>query len=128
MGKVIKHNFFQSRKQSYNHAVNGIKLLFKTQINFVIEVAACLIVVFLGLLFGLNTVEWCFIVISIFFVLISEAINSSLEFLSDKISEESSPIIKKVKDISAGAVLLSVISSIIIGLMVFIPKMKEFLN
>ncbi|MBN2521196.1 MAG: diacylglycerol kinase family protein [Bacteroidales bacterium] len=128
MGKVIKHNFFTSRKQSYNHAIIGIKLLFKTQTNFRIEVICALLVVIFAFFLKLIIIEWCLILISIFFVFITEALNTALEFVSDEITEEHNVLIRNAKDISAGAVLLSVISSIIVGLLIFIPKIIALIS
>ena len=77
----------------------------------------------IGFLFHLNAYEWIEIIFAIFIVVITEAINTSIENLCNAVTMEQNDQIKKVKDIAAGAVLMSAITAVIIGLIVFLPKM-----
>ena len=63
-----------------------------------------------------------FVVLSISAVLTTETINSSIEELADRVTLEKDPMVKKVKDMAAGAVLITAIASLIIGCLIFIPK------
>jgi Diacylglycerol kinase len=74
-----------------------------------------------GLLLGISILEWVAIIIVIGFVIALEAINSSIEKLSDFVSPEKHNQIKTVKDLSAAGVLIGAITAVIVGLLVFIP-------
>ena len=60
-------------------------------------------------------------------VMLAEMINTSIEFLADGITLEHREFIGHAKDVSAGAVLLTAIFAAIIGLIVFIPKLLQFI-
>ena len=69
--------------------------------------------------------EWVTIIIVIGFVFSVEIINSSIENLADFVSPNYNEIIKKVKDLSAASVLISALVSLIVGIIIFIPKIIE---
>lgn len=117
------------RKLAYSffHAFRGIKEAFKTQPNFRIHIVSALLVTILGLLFHINIVEWIFIAMSVMFVVVTELLNTATEFFADLIKEEYNLKIRMVKDISAAAVLITVISSFIVGVIIFIPKIYKVL-
>jgi diacylglycerol kinase len=63
------------------------------------------------------------LVLAISIVMVAEMVNTSLEFMSDAITLEHNEDIKRAKDVSAGAVLVSAIFAALIGLMIFVPKL-----
>ena len=67
--------------------------------------------------------EWIAIVVCIGMVFAAEAVNSSIEALADRVSEEYDEAIKRTKDLAAGAVLILAMASATIGLLIFIPKL-----
>jgi diacylglycerol kinase (ATP) len=56
-------------------------------------------------------------------VLSAEAVNTAVEALADKLSPEPDPLIKRAKDVAAGAVLIVAIAALIIGIIIFLPKL-----
>ena len=78
-----------------------------------------------GFIFGLNTMEWLFIISAIFIVLITEIINTSLEYTVDLVTDDYHELAKYAKDTSALAVLLAAFYAVITGLIVFVPKLIE---
>jgi diacylglycerol kinase len=112
-----------NRIQSFSYAFQGLRTFFQTQHNAWIHLFTSIVVVASGFYFGLNENEWLWIAVAIVMVFITEMLNTSIEFLSDFISPEIHPLIKKVKDVSAAAVLIASIGAIIIGLIVFVPKL-----
>lgn len=72
--------------------------------------------------FDLNALEWVAITFSIGLVITVEIINTVIENIADFISPDKNEKIKKIKDLSAAAVLISAITAVTIGLIVFIPK------
>lgn len=112
-----------ARLKSFKYALEGIVLVLKTQQNAWIHAIATLLVLALGMFFTLTATEWLLLVLSISCVWVAESFNTALEFLADTITKDFHPLIKKAKDASAGAVLISAIGSAIIGFIIFVPKL-----
>ena len=113
------NNFFQSLR----HALDGVGLLIKEERNFRFDLAAGIAVVALGLILRLNINEWLWLVVAFFTVLGSEALNSIIENVVDLIVDHEFDLLaKRAKDIAAGAVLLSALFAVIVGCLIFIPK------
>lgn len=112
-----------ARLKSFKYALEGIVLVLKTQQNAWIHAIATLLVLALGMFFTLTATEWLLLVLSICSVWVAESFNTALEFLADTITKDFHPLIKKAKDASAGAVLISAIGSAIIGSIIFVPKL-----
>jgi diacylglycerol kinase (ATP) len=124
--KANKPYTFSSRAKSVKHAVNGIFILLKTQYNAWIHAFATIIVIILGLHFGFTKSEWCWIIIAVIAVWTAEALNTALEFLADAAMPDPHPLVRKAKDAAAGAVLISAIGSVIIGLLILGPHILKF--
>jgi diacylglycerol kinase len=110
------------RMKSFGYAIQGLRTFFRTQHNAWIQLSMAIIVITAGFYFQLSSNEWLWIVLSISMIFITEMANTSIEFLSDFVSPEIHPLIKKVKDVSAAAVLIASIGAMIIGLLIFLPK------
>lgn len=80
----------------------------------------CVVVV--GALVGLSALEWAAVVLCIGVVLAAEGINSAIEALCDRVSPDYDEAIKHAKDLAAGAVLIVAIMSVVVGLLIFVPK------
>lgn len=115
------------RIKSFIHAFNGLKSAFKEEANFRIHAVATIVVVAAGLYFQLSITEWLAIIIVIGLVLVTELVNTAIENIADFISPEKHEKIKTIKDISAAAVLISTIVALVVGLLVFIPKISLIL-
>jgi len=123
MGKKFN---VMTRVQSFKYAFSGLWTLLSTQHNAWIHAVATLVVVTCGFIVRLSLMEWCVIVLAIIIVWMAEAFNTALEFLADVAHPDYHPLIKKVKDIAAGAVLLSAIGAAIVGGIVFWGKIVGF--
>ena len=111
----------KSRAKSIRLAWNGIILVFNNEPNAKIHLAATVAVIAAGLVRHLDTHRWLMLTIAIALVWITETLNSAIEKLADfACQRQIHPEIKVIKDISAGAVLLASIASIVIGLLVFL--------
>ena len=109
----------QNRLESFNSAIEGIILATKTEKNMRIHFAAALIAIFLALFLRVPKTDVLLIFISAFFVLFAETLNTSIEYLADYVSKEYSPEIEAVKNLAAGAVLLSSFGSFVVGYIIF---------
>ena len=113
---------------SIANAIAGIILTFKNELNFRIHTFFAFLILGLSVFLKLDSFEWIIIILCITLVIFAELFNTALEELCDKIEPEYDNIIKKVKDISAGATLILVIGSITIGLIIFAPKIWNLIR
>jgi diacylglycerol kinase len=105
------------------YAWNGIKETYITQVSFRIMSWITIVIIILGFLFKLSELEWIVIIMCMGFSLCAEVINTSLEKACDLFSQGwLLNEIKIIKDVAAGGVLLLVVSSCIIGCIIFVPK------
>ena len=112
-----------ARIKSIKYALEGMFLVLKTQHNAWIHATATFLVIALGISVSLTSTEWLLLVLSISVVWVAESFNTALEYLADAVTKDFHSSIKNAKDISAGAVLISAIGSLIIGLIIFVPKL-----
>ncbi len=108
--------------KGFHYAWKGILLVFSTERNMKVHLLATVLVLVLGFWLCISTVEWFVCLLCIGVVLSAEMFNTAIEILTDKVSPEKSVVAEKVKDISAGAVLVVAIISAIIGTRIFFPK------
>jgi diacylglycerol kinase (ATP) len=113
----------RARLKSFVFAWAGIIRFFKTEHNAQIHLAATIVTIILAAVLKVNKTEAVAIIFAIAFVWVTEMINTAIEKLMDFISLERHPQIKNIKDMSAGAVLVAAIVAVIIGCVVFLPKL-----
>ena len=112
---------FTGRIHSFKFAFAGIWTMVRTQHNAWVHAVATVAVVTAGLLFTVSAAEWCWLVLAIMAVWTAEALNTAFEFLADAASPGFHPLVKHSKDVTAGAVLISAIGAIVIGVLVLGP-------
>lgn len=128
-GSLLKQKIiFMKILKSFAAAFNGIRCCFISETNFKIHVIFAVVTIALGFLLAISATEWLALIFCIAFVITMEMLNTALEKLCDIIHAAIHPVIKKVKDIAAGAVLLSAIASFIIGGIIFLPKIIVFIK
>lgn len=112
---------------SFGYAFRGISYVFLQESNMHVHLIAACAVVILGIVFHLSAAEWCAICLCIGAVIAAEMFNSALETLTDLVSPQHHPLAGKAKDIAAGAVMLIAITAVVVGLIIFLPKVKACL-
>jgi diacylglycerol kinase len=113
---------FRKRLKSFKYAFNGLKILIQEEHNSWIHIFITLCVVAAGFLLKITISEWIVVIFCIGLVIALEMLNSAIENIADFVSPERHAMIKKIKDLSAGAVFVGAIVSAIIGLIIFLPK------
>jgi len=113
--------------KSFSYALRGLLKTIKEEQNLKIQFIISFIVIILSIFFKVSLIEWCILIISMLIVIITEIINSALERVADIIKPRIHDYVKEIKDIMAAAVMLSAISSIIIGILIFFPYIWHFL-
>ena len=111
-----------ARIKSSTHAWRGIGILIKTSHSTWVQIFFGVLAVYLGCILHISATEWLFLVFAIGLVFITEAFNTAIEIEINLTSPEPHPYARDTKDVAAGAVLLSVILSIIVALVIFLPK------
>ena len=113
---------------SFLPAFKGIGIAFKSERNLRLHLIAVVFVTIISFALGISITEWLIILVLFALVISMELINTAIEKLSDVVQPEKDDRIGIIKDISAGAVLLSAIIALIIGFLIFIPKILLLLN
>jgi diacylglycerol kinase len=114
--------FLIQQINSFRFALRGIYLFFKNEIHAKIHLLAVILVTFISIIFKISALEWCLVLLCFALVLTAEIINSAIENAVDLASPELHPLAEKAKDLAAGAVLIASICSVIIAILIFIPK------
>ena len=109
-------------------ALQGIKQFFSRDRNGKIQMVIGVTAIILGVIVSLTPFQWLLVVFCIGLVISLEMINSAIERFCDLVTTDFHPGIKIIKDVAAGAVLMASITSLIIGLIIFIPALVLVLN
>jgi len=117
-----KESLLVNRIKSINYAFRGAILLIKTEASIQIQFVIAILVTIAGFYFNLNTSEWIVQILAICIIMSVEGLNTAIEKIADFIHPEHHSKIGFIKDISAGAVFISAISGIVIGLIIYLPK------
>lgn len=121
----MKHTYFsvRARAKSFTHAWAGFKALLATEHNAYIHLGLTLAALALGCVLPLSAVESMLLLFAIALVWMAELFNTAIEKTADFISTERHPQIKLVKDLSAAAVLVAAVIALVVGCLIFIPKL-----
>jgi undecaprenol kinase len=106
----------------FTYALNGIKEAFKSERNFRLHLLSTILVIIVGIYLKINVGEWIAIVIVIGLVITAELFNTAIEEIINYMKPEIHPAAKKIKDLAAAGVLLTSITALIVGLIIFMPK------
>ena len=115
-------------RKSFGYAFKGIDDVIKHEPNMKIHVMVAILVVIMAFILKVSIIEWIILVLLIGAVLAAETINTTIENLVDMYTKEYDEKAKIVKDTAAGTVLILAITSAIIGLIIFIPKIIYLLE
>ena len=114
--------------KSVRHALRGMRVVFIHEQSFRIQVLAAAVVVTFAAAFGVTRNEWIVLLLLIAAVLSLELMNSIIERLADAFKPRIHPIVKDVKDIMAGTVLIVSLIAAIIGLAIFYPYLAPLVG
>lgn len=115
------HKFFTSLKI----AISGLRTAFKEEQSFRIQILIGIIVILFMIALNLNPLEISILVLAILLVLGLELINSQIERFLDLIQPDHYPKVKIIKDISAAAVLVAALGTIIVGILILLPHLLD---
>ena len=107
---------------SFKYAFEGLKYAFLYEQNLTVHILATIVVIILGFIFNISIIEWLVLFLIIGLVIATELINTSIEATIDLITDEINPLAKVAKDTAAAAVLIFGITALIVGTIIFLPK------
>lgn len=114
--------------KSFLYAGEGLKTALKQEPNLRVHIAIAIIVLFLAILLGFNVFEWLLLLFAISLVIILELVNTAIESLVDIVSPEVKDKAKIAKDVSAASVFVAALVSIMVGIILFLPKIIMLLG
>lgn len=117
----------KKRLASFGFAFKGIGTLISSQPNARIHLIAMIVVTCAGIFFKVSNSEWLVLILTMTSVMAAEGFNTALEFLTDLVSPNYHELAGKTKDVAAGAVLITAIGAIVIGMIIFVPKIIAYL-
>lgn len=109
------------------YAFRGLRFVWISEVNFRIHVYIACSVILFGILLKITLSEWLWVGFSIGLVLSMEIINSAIETIIDYMFPHFHEVAGKAKDIAAAAVLISALLAAFIGMIIFVPKVAEYL-
>ena len=116
-------NFWHSLK----FAITGFIHTLKRERNILIQFCFAVFAIFFGIVLKISKIEWAIIIFTIMFVIFAEMMNTAIENTVDLFTEEYSEKAKIAKDVAAGAVLVSAINAICMGLIIYLDKIVVIL-
>ena len=105
----------------FRYAFNGLWYALRTQRNVRVHVCIAILAIILGIILHISAIEFAMVFVAITSVFIAEMFNTVFELCIDIAAPDYHPLAKIAKDMAAGAVLLSAMLAVVIGLFVFVP-------
>ena len=118
-----KESLLINRLKSVKFAFKGALHLLKTESSIQIQFSIAVLVTIAGFYFNISTTEWMLQCFAIGLIMSVEGLNTGLEYLSDFVHPDYHKKIGVIKDISAGAVFIAAITAIIVGILIYYPKL-----
>ncbi|MBS2969738.1 diacylglycerol kinase family protein [Metabacillus sp. KIGAM252] len=122
-----KASEFKRLLKSFAFAWSGLMHVYRHERNFQIHCILMVLAIAAGFLLKISLVEWYMVIGAIAAVLSLELMNTAIERTVDLVTEEMRPLAKAAKDAAAGSVFVAAIAAFIIGMLIFTPKLIEFL-
>ena len=113
----------QGFNNTFKNARKGFRLVLKSEMNIRVHVIIAFFVIILAFLFKFSAIEFCLLLFVIGLVIVSEMLNTAIEFALDSIYHNKySRMVGMAKDISAGAVMFASVISVMVGIILFGSK------
>lgn len=129
--KKVKHKLKMDNKRlvnSFKYAFEGIKQTYIGEQNLKIHTFVAILVIVFGFFLKISYIEWLVCLVLIGLVLMAEFFNTAIEYVVDLASPKIHPLAKAAKDTASAGVLMMAIISAVIGGVIFIPKLIDFIG
>ena len=121
------NGFVKGRLKSLRFAFRGMLILIRSEHSVMVQLGIGILVSVIGFLVGLSATEWILQTLCIGLILAAEGMNTAVEKLCDFVNPGPDPKIGRVKDIAAGGVGFAAVTAIIVGLIIYVPKVLALL-
>jgi undecaprenol kinase len=111
------------RATGFRAAFSGLRRLVKSERHFQLHLAAAACAIILAAFLDFTPLEWAILIVTIGLVLVAEGVNSAIERAIDTTTPGFHPLAKAAKDVGAAAVLIAAIVSVVVALLLFVPKL-----
>lgn len=119
----------QGFSRTFKNARKGLRIVLKSERNIRIHFLAAVLILLLGMILGLNAVKLCILLFAISFVVVTEMLNSAIEFSLDAVFHNRySTLVGMAKDISAGAVMFATFVAIVVGIIILVPALIAYFS
>lgn len=122
---MAKDGFIKGRLRSFRYAFRGMWWLIRTEHSIMVQLFVALLACIVGALLGLTSTEWILQILAIALVLVAEGLNTAVEKLCDFIHPDFNDRIGRIKDISAGAVTFAALAAVLVGCLIYFPKLYQ---
>lgn len=112
----------RKRFEAFKYAFHGIARGFRTEFHIRVHAVISVFTALAGLYFDIDKTEWMFVLVCMGLVLSAELFNAAIERLADRVTKENDSLIGAAKDLAAGAVLITAIVSLTLGIIIFLPR------
>jgi diacylglycerol kinase (ATP) len=117
-----RENFFVNRIKGAKYALKGAIILIKTESSIKAQFSIAILLTCAGFYFNISTTEWMFQVLAIGLIMSVEGLNTAVEEIADFIHPDFNHKIGLIKDIAAGAVFIAALAGLILGMVIYVPK------
>ena len=126
--KILKRQGKSGFFESVGHALDGIEYTVSHERNFRIEIVFAILVTIASFILNVSLLEWCLLILVIGMVLALEMVNTAMERCVDLVTKDYKELAKNAKDVAAGAVFIMSLFSVVLGILIFLPKIILFLK
>lgn len=116
-------DFIIGRFKGGYYALKGMRILLTTEHSVMVQFSLAILVTLAGFYMDISSTEWMMQTLAIGLVLTAEGLNTAIEAVADFIHPERHPKIGLIKDIAAGSVAFAALTAVIIGIMIYLPKL-----
>ncbi|UOQ54057.1 diacylglycerol kinase family protein [Hymenobacter cellulosivorans] len=116
-----KDSLLRRRIASFGHAFRGVASALRSEVHLRFHALATVVAVGFGFYFDISGLEWALVALAVGTVWAAELMNTAIEAVVDLVSPEYHPLAGKAKDVAAGAVLITAVAALVVGLLVFGP-------
>jgi len=110
----------QGFSRTFKNARKGMRLALKSEINIRVHLCIAMVVIAMAFLLNFSVTKMCILLLTIGFVIVSEMVNSAIEFSLDAVFHNKySKLVGMAKDIAAGAVMVASVIAVVIGVLLF---------
>lgn len=114
--------------KSFKYAINGVRITLREEQNFRVHMVSGVLVALIGWALHIEALEWVALVIVSGLVLLAEMVNTIFERIVDVLKPRIHPFAEVVKDMMAATVVLAVFVAVIVGLIIFVPYLVDFVQ